>query len=317
MAFGKIHLALLTVATIALAPCAPADTVELKEKAYVKGPEVCLGDVAKIESPNKQKLAGIELASAALPGDTRRLDAGLVKSRIENAGFDTEDLELTGARAVHAVTLHQEVNPDIVAESLHGYIESQMPWDPQDTEIDVTRPLQKIVVPDGELHFEWRPAPSYKYIGSGSFRLAVQVDGIVRKTMTCSATVEPYVETVVAKRDLVRGELISSRDITTEKRRLSSLDGATFTSCDELSGYVARTTVFPGQVITSRKVEPRTVVKRNQIVTVQTFAGGLMLQGRAKALSDACAGDLLVCQNIESKQQFQGIVRNDGIVIVQ
>ena len=63
-----------------------ADSLTLHEEAYVKGPKVYLGDVADIEGENAVDLAMVEVASAALPGASKRLNAALVASRIRHAG---------------------------------------------------------------------------------------------------------------------------------------------------------------------------------------------------------------------------------------
>ena len=61
---------------------------------------------------------------------------------------------------------------------------------------------------------------------------------------------------------------------------------------------------------------PRRIIKRNQVVTVEVRAGTLMVRDRAQAMSNAAAGDIIICRRINSKEEFQGIVREDGIVEV-
>ena len=111
--------------------------------------------------------------------------------------------------------------------------------------------------------------------------------------MSLRANVEAYGEVVVAARDIQRGALITGNVIALEKRSLSQMDRGAFTEMAQLSGYVARTNIFSGQEITDRKVEPRQVIKRNQIVNVEMRAGGLRVQTQARALSPAAAGDTI------------------------
>ena len=70
-------------------------------------------------------------------------------------------------------------------------------------------------------------------------------------------------------------------------------------------------------MITKRKVQPRRLFKRNQIVIVEARAGALRVRNRARALDDGRAGDVVTCLNLDSKQEFQGVVRKDGVVVVQ
>jgi len=304
--------AALTMASFA----AFADTIILKEEVYVKGPKVLLGDVAEIDGDSKEFLETVEVAPAALPGDCRRVNASLVMSLVKHSGIEVEDLQIKGARAVRATTLHRDVPRAMIAESLRAFIEAEMPWDPLDTDVEVIVPVENVVVPDGEVEFAWRPNPQYRYIGTGAFRGRLAVAGQVQKSLLCKATVEAYGQVVVARNDISRGKPLVMADLETEMRRLSTLKTGTFQRPEELAGLVARTSIFPGQVITSRKVMPRRVIKRNQIVIVEARLGALHLQSRARARSDACEGDLVVCENHDSKAEFQGIARKDGVVIV-
>lgn len=293
-----------------------ADTITLKGEVYVTGPKVLLGDVADIEGESKEVLEAVELASAALPGDCRRLDAALVMSRVKNAGVAFEELDMKGARTVRATTLHQDVTAEAIAEGLRAFVEGAMPWDPFETEVDVTMPSQGVVVPDGDLEILWRPNPQYRYVGTGAFRGQVAVDGQVKKTITCRATVEPYVDVVVARYDIPRAKPLVKSGLITEKRQLSGLDAGAFLEIEALEGFVAKRTIFPGQVITNRNVAPRKVIRRNQIVNVETRVAGLVLLTRARARTDACAGEVVICTNLDSKEDFEGIARKDGVVVV-
>jgi len=166
-------MAALTLAAM----CASADTITLKPEVYVKGPSLLLGDLADIDSDNKDTLAALEVAPAALPGSTKQLNLELVSARLHNLADTTEGLEVTGAQTVRATTLHQELTRDAIATDLRDYIEVNMPWDPADTIIDVTPPYQDVVLPEGRVSIRWNVNPRYRYAGTGAFRGEILVDG--------------------------------------------------------------------------------------------------------------------------------------------
>lgn len=295
-----------------------SDTVMLKTEAYVKGPMVTLGEVAEIKGDNAPVLQQIELSGAAAPGASKRLDAALVRTRIENAGIQPDGVNLDGANAVVAKTLSMELTQDILAEDLFAYIESQIPWKLEDTEIEVEHQAQNIVVPEGELAIKWSPQPQYRWIGPTVFRGEIRVDGDVKRSIMMKAKVDAMAEVIVASTDLTRGKVISPPDVHMEKRPMSSLRMGTYvTSPEDVVGNTARSTVFAGQIVSPRQVVPPQLVKRNQVVTVETRAGGLLVRSRAVAMANAGAGELLTCQNPDSKQEFAGTLRKDGVVIVE
>lgn len=294
-----------------------ADTLVLKEEAYVKGPTVLLGEVAEIEGENAAALANIEVGAAASPGDTKQLNAALVEVRLRNAGIDPKGVEIKGARSVRATTSSLELSKEMIAESLRAYIAQSMPWPLEDTDIEVPLPLQDMVVPEGKVELTWRPSPEYRFLGAGAFRGSVVVDGHPERSLLCKASINAYGTVLTAAGDIPRGRIICAADLATRKESLLTAPAAALLDRESAVGMVARRTIFTGQIITSRDIEARTLIKRNQLVRVEMQSGDLHIQTRAKTLMDGRAGDVVVCVNLNSQEQFQGVVRADGVVMVK
>lgn len=288
--------------------------LNVQPQVYVKGPKLYLGDVAYVEGPGAAALTELELGYAARPGQVRTLQAAYIRSKVQQQGVSA--VEVTGAEAVRATTNHLELRSDLVEQDLRRFIAAAMPWDPDDTVVEVAAPDMDIVLPEGEVNILWRPAPNYRYLGPGAVQGEVQVDGRTQRTLSCRLRIEAYGPVLVAVNDVKRGELVTRHDLRIEKQALSKAPGNALTSVSEAVGKVALRTLFPGQIVTSRYVDERTLVKRRQVVTVETRAGGLVVQSQARALSDAKAGDVLACVNDASEQEFTGVVRADGVVVV-
>lgn len=311
-----LGMAGMVLAGVTLAITARGDTVKLKTEAYVKGPEIALGELADIEGDNAKSLSSLGVGNAANPGDSKRIDASLVKMRIEKAGIPTDSVRFEGPDSVVAKTLHVDVTSDMLATDLRTFIENEMPWAPDEATIDIVAPNQEIVVPDGALEIRWWPNPQYRWVGPGVFRGEVHVDGEVKRTVLVRAQIEAYADVLVASTDIPRGSLISPADVQLEKRAMSQMKYGILLDTSDAVGQVARSTIFPGQVITKRQLMARQLIKRNQVVTVEARAGGLVIRSQARALMNGSEGDLVTCMNLDSKEQFQGIVRKDGVVVV-
>jgi flagella basal body P-ring formation protein FlgA len=312
---GPVRFALM-MALLSLALWTGADTLTLKETAYVKGPKVLLGDIAEIEGDNATVLAGIELAPAALPGASKPLNAALVETRLRHAGLNPDDIAIKGASRVLATTLYAEISKQMIAQSLYAHILENMPWDSQDTEIDIPIPLSDITVPDGEIEFVWRTNPQFRYVGPGAFRGTILVDGLEQRSILCKVNIEVYTNVVVARRDIPRGRPIGVADVEMRTEALSRIPEGTATGFEQVIGFITRKTIFPGQIVSTRNIELPRVVKRNQLVTVEMITGALNIQSRAKALSDGRMGDTILCANLNSGEVFQGVVRADGVIEV-
>ena len=296
---------------------AAIDTITLKQEAYVKGPQVTLGEVADITGDHTEQLGGIDVGPAASPGDSRRVEKPLIEARLKTAGIAAETFDLCGAPAVVARTLHLEVTRDVVEQNIRAFVEHQMPWKPEDALIEVSLPIKGMVVPEGEVGFEWKVDPEFRFLGTGGIRGAVTVDGEVKRSFLCKVSIEAYDEVVVASVPIQRGSVLAVSNVTLERRAMSGLKDAVFHDPSELAGFVARRAIGPGEIIAGRSVAPRIIIKRNQLVTVETRAGGLQIETQARAGSDGAVGDVVICVNPNSNQPFQGVVRGDGVVVVE
>lgn len=315
----SITAAALCIA-LALAVGAHADdsVVKIKEDALVKGPKVYLSDLVEVKEPELQeRLATIEVSAAAGPGESKQLTASLVEARLEHAGVDLGELDPNRPGQIRATTMHIEVSPEALAASLREHIELEMPWKPDTSEIDVTVPHQGLMTPEGEMTIEWRASPQYTYLGPTNFRGNVMIDGTLYRTVVLRATVESYQEIVVAATDIPRGRPVSDSQLAMQTVALSTAPEGAVTDMVDVEGLVARKTLFPGQPVTTRVVELRRLIKRNQMVPVELTTSAIKIQNQAKAMMDGKEGDVIVCSNPVTKEEFQGVVRADGVVEVR
>jgi flagella basal body P-ring formation protein FlgA len=291
--------------------------VTIKADAYVNGPKVELGEIAEFEGVNTELLRGVEISNAPLPGNSKRMDAALIAAKIRDSGFDEAAVAVDGAKVVRAVTRSQTVTSDELVADLHEFVMAELPWEPENTFVEVSSPDLKIVLPEGDVRLRWKPNPTYRYVGAGSFRGQILVDDVVKRNIMCRVKIEAYGDVVVAVDDIPRGSILSASNLDVEQRSLEKLPRGTFDSMESLVGFEAKSTIFPGAVITKRQVRALRLVKRNQIVPVLVQKGALQVRTRAKALADASPGDIVVCVGVDSKERFQGVLRGDGVVVLR
>lgn len=294
---------------------ASADTVMLKTEAYVKGPTVHLSDIADITGVNAEQLGSIEIGAAAAPGASKRIDSALLKMRLNGAG--AQSVEVAGPASVLTKTLSLDVSKEMLTEDLRSYIQTQLPWQDAETSIDITNEPEGCVVPEGKVAVRWMPSGQYRWVGQGSFRGDIEVDGKVKKTVFAQANVEAFADILVYAQDVPRGKVIASTDLRFERRALSQQRGATEQDLDAVVGMVSRDNVVMGEPVSRKTLIAKQLIKRNQIVSVESRKGGLLIRSRAQSLDNGGAGDTVRLTNPESKAEFQGQVREDGVVVVQ
>jgi flagella basal body P-ring formation protein FlgA len=116
--------------------------------------------------------------------------------------------------------------------------------------------------------------------------------------------------------ELVASQLVRAGDILTEQN-IELSEGHDASAKQAILGMAAKRTIYPGQAIKLTNVEPASIVKRNQIVTIKYRFNGLEITTSARAMSDASASANVNVLNIQSKQIVSGVVQNEGWVLVQ
>ena len=314
---GVRHMILLGAFCAASGLAFASTTVTFHEEVVVKGPKVMLSDIADVDGEGAPVLVPVEVTTAPVPGSAKTLSVSLLGPRIRTIGKNVEGLEFAGASNITITTSAQTIPRDMVSEQLGMFIESQLPWDPSICEIKIDPIASDIVVPEGEAIIEWQAGQGYRYLGAGTFRGAVKVDGQLQKTLLCRASVEAFADIVVAPGGLTRGQKIKLSDLKTERQAMSLVREPAFKNPAELVGLEVRMSVGPGQVVCKKNITTPFLVRRLQMVLVETRAGGMQIQSQARAQMDGAEGETITCQNIESKQEFRGVVRKDGVVVVE
>lgn len=291
--------------------------IELRGEAYANGDSVRLGDVANFPGNTIPRLEDVEITSMPSPGNAKRIDGALIEARLRNAGLEHGDFRLGGARSVRVTALHLEVSALMIRDDLRKFIEENMPWDSEEATIDVDAPSRDFAVRDGDIQIVWSVSPQYDYVGRGSFRGEIMVDGEHEHTVVVRADIESFAPVVVASADISRGDTIGQTDISVQRHPRTSLGGDFFEDPSEVVGQSARSTLRRGAVVTSRQVQARQVVRRNHMVQVETRAGNLIVRGMGRAKEHGRVGDRIILENPGSGEEFMGIVREDGTVLVE
>lgn len=300
----------------ALAAEQPMLRVTLNDEAFIKGPRVLLSEVATIEGAGAEELADLEITTAPRPGSTNRIQSTLIESRIRDATGSSEKYKISGPSLIRATRMSQEILGVQLGDELRTYVLANLPWDPTAATIDITPPNFDVVVPDGDITVEWEENPNYKYLGTTSFRGSIYVDGKFERTVMGRVAIEAYEDVIVADRDIPRGNVIRASDLAVEKMAMSKAVRGTFTDPASVIGKVAKSTIFPGTVITGRKIDTPILVRRHQTVNIVSRIGSLVVRSQARSRDDGREGDLITCIDPTTKDTIQGVVQPNGTVEV-
>lgn len=303
--------------SLAAVVCAEsADTIRLRESVEVQpGVQITLGDIAELTG-SAAALADTPLTTAPPPGRVKNLSASLVALRLRQAGVNPRSFSIAGAAAVLLKSRAQDLVPARLAEALFDNLVAAMPWDPARTDIEIQPVRLRAALPEGEITYQWILPARWDFSGTATIQAVILVNGQAVEQIPCRVTITPLVPVAVTADHIPRGKRLESTHISWEEIPLNSRPADAVTTLEEIVGQVARRTLLKGTILTARTLDAPRIIRKNQTVSVEMNQGGVLLQTRARALADARAGDRLLCANLSSRQQFEGMVREDGLVIV-
>ena len=110
--------------------------------------------------------------------------------------------------------------------------------------------------------------------------------------------------------DLIRaGEIVTHQNLALKQ----DSDGQEA----RLLGREARRTIYAGQPVTLDNTRPARLVARNQIVTLRYQLGGLEITTTGRSMGEASLDETVSVLNLQSRKIIQGIVQENGWVLVQ
>jgi flagella basal body P-ring formation protein FlgA len=113
-----------------------------------------------------------------------------------------------------------------------------------------------------------------------------------------------------------RGELVGSTDIELQKRRISADIGPIISEIDDIVGKEARRNLSPGNTLNYADLRSPELVRRGDLVTLVSTGSGLKVSMQGKAMANGAAGDRILVTNLSSGKRLEGVVAEDGSVLM-
>jgi len=94
-------------------------SIKLKARTIVLGPDITLGEVSSILTPNsivRTKLLAIKIGHAPPPGESSEIKLSYIKRCLKVAGFEEYTKTIRGPRTIRVVTAQVEIDKAILKE---------------------------------------------------------------------------------------------------------------------------------------------------------------------------------------------------------
>lgn len=285
--------------------------VSLRPESTVRGPEICLGEIADIQGGDPVavlRLRAVSVARAPLPGLTRTLDASYLKARLRLAQVDMARLVLDLPPAVSVTTASQQVSGADLVAAAREHILAARPEDASRLTVQpsgVTPPA--LIVPAGTLELKVRSRAAGELIGTVSVAVEAWVDGGLVRTVNVPVRVGLATDVLVAARPIARAQTISLDDVRVERRELGA-GQEPLRAPAAAEGRRAVRHIAAGEPVLAALVMEPPLVRRGDIVQLAVEGRGVraITQGEAKA--DGKAGEVIRVRNLTSNREVYGQV---------
>jgi flagella basal body P-ring formation protein FlgA len=321
-----------------------ATEITLRERVATNGSVVRLADVAEIKCDDEQealRLASLPLMPAPGVGGQRFLRkrevedllaahrADLGEVRIQGAAqvvisaaeaFDVADVPMNRHAAILAGKTGQPVamldpkQVESLRQDVQRLVEAYLSTKPS---VDAGR---EVACDVAERHLAMLQTAKSAPVCSGGSAPWTGRQRLVISFATAhgQAQFPVYAEVathavpvVVAVESIPRGAVITAAHV--ELRTIDRIQKANdrrmpVDSVEQLIGMEARQTIAAGAVVYSDQVQPPVLVKRNELITVSSQAGGIRVRTTVRALQDRSQGELVQVESLETKERFDARV---------
>ncbi len=152
--------------------------------------------------------------------------------------------------------------------------------------------------------------------GRGAVTVGVRCEGPVAWSLYVPVRISQTMQVLVLNRSLNRGEVIAADMLSFQSRDTATLPYGYLSNLSDATGKTLKRPLVAGSVLSPDAMEAQHIIKRGQLVTVFSRAGGLEVRAQGTALSDAGQGERLRVENKSSHRVVEGVVRSADTIEV-
>jgi len=190
-------------------------------------------------------------------------------------------------------------------DALKGVADKKININPLNKNLNLTKctqPLESFVTPGVKL--------------SGRTTVGVRCNGHKPWKIYITTDISIFDDVVIADEYILRGSRVSSTQLRTEKRNVSTLNRGYFNRLEDVAGKIARTPISKEQVITIPSLASPKLVQRGKNVTILAKSDTVTVKMNGHAMSDGRLGELIKVKNLRSQRIIEAEVIDNNLVRV-
>lgn len=308
---------IIVLSSVALANNAQRVTIIGKKASTVVGNVITLNDLTTIEAKNISdddsvlKLQKIPLQNSPEPGESVTLSAARVIDVLKRAGVNLEQIGYSFPRIMTVTRASRTLEVSEVIDAIKRKFDENS---------------RDIIVRDVTYKGEQKIAPGLAQIsvtqlsqvkGNAQFQIRVSVPGARVAQFTTTAYLEEWTDVPVATRELRRGAIVGTRDITMARLNMQALPTDINLEPQELVGLEVEKHMTSGEVFRRKSLRIPPVVTIGSKVVISYNKGSLQATASGAALEDGIQDQSIRVKNTGSGRTLVATVVEPGLVRVE
>ncbi len=196
------------------------------------------------------------------------------------------------------------------------YIEANIPWDPNTTEIEITYRGKDIEVPTGSVDMDFDFPARRVRMGRFPVTVRITVDRVLQKRVRMMARVTHFAPVVKTLRRINRGEILTKEDVVVEVVPSNRIVRNAMTSVNDVVGNQIIRNLGMGRVITSDSIDKPTLVNKGDRVTIIAQSGAMKITAPGIVRQKGFKDSLVKVLNIQTQKTVFGMVQDSNTVKV-
>lgn len=274
----------------------------LRDSVEVEGASVYLGDIALIrgDSEGVETIRNTKLGPSAAPGNYRVLRRNKLKAGLVVRGWT--NIIIKGPDEIKIWSASSVLSRESMALKIKRNLMERMPWPKDKVEVAVHIPSGELLPSKGRITLDVELPRRFAFLGKESFLVKILLDDEDYKSLWVKSDIRLYTDMVLAKRPLLRNEILGVEDLAVERKLVTSLRKGIFNEVSELTGMRARRKINKGAVIMESDISMPPLLKRGSMVTILAEKGSLTISTRGKVMEKGFKGKIVRVKNVSSKK---------------
>ena len=294
-------------------------TIEISKKSEIEEEKILLGKIASIRGEDPalvQKLEGVFVGQAPLPGHSRLIDEDYVKLRLKQAGTDLCKIRLEIPETIVVSRDAVEIPCKKIEQIVLDFIYQKNPWGRDKLNVKDIEVTHAAVLPKGDITYKVVPPRNTDYLGTIPMSVVFTINGQFEKKVWATVKTEVLTAVVVTKRPLGRFKQIEADDIQLQKMDLADLPSNIITDIEEALGKRTKRSLDAEMVLRTDLIEFPPLVRRGDVVTIIAESDGLRITTRGKIKERGCRGEKIKVVNLNSNKVIYARILDSNTVKV-